>query len=45
VGVHTNGFTSSGLFVGGGVENNLDIFGIRIPGLFMKTEYRSAFYG
>jgi outer membrane immunogenic protein len=45
VGVHTNGFTSSGLFVGGGVENNLDIFGIRITGLFMKTEYRSAFYG
>jgi len=35
----------NGWFVGGGVENNLDIFGIHIPGLFMKTEYRAAYYG
>jgi outer membrane immunogenic protein len=32
------------LFVGGGVENNLDIFGISAPGWFMKTEYRAAYY-
>ena len=40
----TNGFDRSGWFVGGGVENNLNIFGITAPGWFMKTEYRSAFY-
>ena len=40
----TNSFRRDGFFVGGGVENNLDIFGISAPGLFMKTEYRSAFY-
>lgn len=40
----TNGFNRSGWFVGGGVENNLNIFGITAPGWFMKTEYRSAFY-
>ncbi len=33
------------IFGGGGVENNLDIFGINLPGLFMKTEYRAAYYG
>ena len=44
-GLHTNGFsTNSGVFVGGGVENNLNIFGITAPGWFMKTEYRSSFY-
>jgi outer membrane immunogenic protein len=42
--VHTNGFNTNGWFVGGGVENNLDIFGITAPGWFMKTEYRSSFY-
>jgi outer membrane immunogenic protein len=41
----TPSFNRNGWFVGGGVENNLDIFGINIPGLFMKTEYRAAFYG
>jgi outer membrane immunogenic protein len=41
----TASFTRNGFFVGGGVENNLDIFGINIPGLFMKTEYRAAYYG
>jgi outer membrane immunogenic protein len=41
----TGSFTRNGFFVGGGVENNLDIFGINIPGLFMKTEYRAAYYG
>ena len=43
-GVHTNRFNRNGWFVGGGVENNLDIFGITAPGWFMKTEYRAAFY-
>jgi outer membrane immunogenic protein len=41
----TPSFTRNGWFIGGGVENNLDIFGINIPGLFMKTEYRAAYYG
>ena len=44
VGVHTNSFNRDGWFIGGGVENNLDIFGIHAPGWFWKTEYRSAFY-
>jgi outer membrane immunogenic protein len=45
-GLHTNGYTTnSGVFVGGGVENNLNIFGISAPGWFMKTEYRAAYYG
>jgi outer membrane immunogenic protein len=43
-GGHTNSFDSQGWFVGGGVENNLDIFGISAPGWFMKTEYRAAYY-
>jgi outer membrane immunogenic protein len=43
-GIHTNSFNRNGWFVGGGVENNLNIFGITSPGWFMKTEYRSAFY-
>jgi outer membrane immunogenic protein len=43
-GAHTNGFNRNGWFIGGGVENNLNIFGISSPGWFMKTEYRSAFY-
>jgi outer membrane immunogenic protein len=40
----TASFRRDGWFIGGGVENNLDIFGISAPGWFMKTEYRSAFY-
>ena len=44
VGAHTNNFNRNGFFFGGGVENNLNIFGISAPGWFMKTEYRSAFY-
>jgi outer membrane immunogenic protein len=40
----TPSFHRNGWFVGGGVENNLDIFGITAPGWFMKTEYRTAFY-
>jgi len=45
-GLHTNSFTSNnGVFVGGGVENNLNIFGISAPGWFMKTEYRAAYFG
>lgn len=28
-----------GWFVGGGVENNLNIFGLNDPGWFMKTEH------
>jgi outer membrane immunogenic protein len=43
-GLHTDKFNTGGAFVGGGVENNLNIFGITAPGWFMKTEYRSAFY-
>ena len=43
-GFHTNGFNTQGWFVGGGVENNLDFFGISAPGLFMKTEYRAAYF-
>jgi outer membrane immunogenic protein len=44
VGGHTDSFNRNGWFIGGGVENNLDIFGITAPGWFWKTEYRSAFY-
>jgi outer membrane immunogenic protein len=40
----TPSFHRDGWFIGGGVENNLNIFGITAPGWFMKTEYRSAFY-
>jgi outer membrane immunogenic protein len=40
----TASFNRSGWFVGGGVENNLNIFGITAPGWFMKTEYRAAFF-
>jgi len=42
--LHSNSFNRNGFFIGGGVENNLNIFGITAPGWFMKTEYRSAFY-
>jgi outer membrane immunogenic protein len=41
----TSSFTRNGWFVGGGVENNLDIFGFTAPGLFMKTEYRAFYFG
>ena len=40
----TNGFNTGGWFIGGGMENNLNIFGITAPGWFMKTEYRAAYY-
>lgn len=43
-GLHTDSFDRGGWFVGGGVENNLNIFGISAPGWFMKTEYRAAYY-
>jgi outer membrane immunogenic protein len=42
--VTTPSFHRNGWFLGGGVENNLDIFGISAPGWFMKTEYRVAEY-
>ncbi len=42
-GFHTNSFNRNGWFIGGGVENNLNIFGISAPGWFMKTEYRAAY--
>jgi hypothetical protein len=32
----TDSFSRDGWFIGGGVENNLDIFGIAAPGWFMK---------
>jgi outer membrane immunogenic protein len=44
VGLHTDSFNRNGFFIGGGVENNLNIFGITAPGWFMKTEYRAAYY-
>jgi outer membrane immunogenic protein len=40
----TPSFNRNGWFVGGGVENNLNIFGISAPGWFMKTEYRAAYF-
>jgi outer membrane immunogenic protein len=40
----TPSFNRNGWFVGGGVENNLNIFGITAPGWFMKTEYRAAYF-
>ena len=43
-GYTTPSFSRDGFFVGGGFENNLNIFGITAPGWFMKTEYRSAYY-
>ena len=44
VGAHTDSFNLNGWFIGGGVENSLNIFGFSAPGWFMKTEYRAAFY-
>ncbi|WP_024509753.1 autotransporter domain-containing protein [Bradyrhizobium sp. ARR65] len=44
VGLHTDSFNRNGWFVGGGVENSLNIFGLTAPGWFMKTEYRAAYY-
>jgi outer membrane immunogenic protein len=41
----TPSFNRNGWFVGSGVENSLDIFGISAPGWFMKSEYRAAYYG
>ncbi|WJR75120.1 porin family protein [Bradyrhizobium sp. NP1] len=43
-GLHTDSFNRNGWFVGGGVENSLNFFGITAPGWFMKTEYRAAYY-
>jgi outer membrane immunogenic protein len=40
----TPSFHRNGWFVGGGVENSLNIFGFSAPGWFMKTEYRAAEY-
>jgi outer membrane immunogenic protein len=40
----TPSFNRNGWFVGGGVENSLNIFGFAAPGWFMKTEYRAAYY-
>jgi outer membrane immunogenic protein len=40
----TPSFNKGGWFVGGGFENNLNIFGITAPGWFMKTEYRAAYF-
>jgi outer membrane immunogenic protein len=37
-------FHRNGWFVGGGVENSLNFFGISAPGWFIKTEYRVAEY-
>jgi outer membrane immunogenic protein len=43
-GWHTNSFDRSGWFLGGGVENSMNFFGVAAPGWFMKTEYRLAEY-
>ncbi len=43
-GAHTNSFSRSGWFLGGGVENQLNLFGFFGPNWFMKTEYRAAYY-
>jgi outer membrane immunogenic protein len=43
-GAHLASYNRNGWFVGGGVENSLNIFGFAAPGWFMKTEYRAAFY-
>jgi outer membrane immunogenic protein len=40
----TPSFHRNGWFLGGGVENSLNIFGLAAPGWFMKTEYRAAEY-
>jgi outer membrane immunogenic protein len=40
----TNKSHRDGWFVGGGVENDLNLLGIHAPGWFMKTEYRVAEY-
>jgi outer membrane immunogenic protein len=40
----TPSFNRNGWFIGGGVENSLSIFGLNMPGLFMKTEYRASYY-
>lgn len=40
----TPSFRRDGWFIGGGVENSLNFFGIAAPGWFMKTEYRAAYY-
>jgi outer membrane immunogenic protein len=40
----TPSFHRNGVFVGGGVENNLNLFGIQAPGWFMKTEYRASYF-
>ena len=42
--VTTPSFHRDGWFIGGGVENSLNIFSIAAPGWFMKTEYRAAQY-
>src|SRR6201981_2853903 len=36
-GVHLDSYNRNGWFVGGGVENSLNFFGISSPGWFMKT--------
>jgi outer membrane immunogenic protein len=40
----TPSFNRNGWFIGGGVENSLNFFGIAAPGWFMKTEYRAAYF-
>jgi outer membrane immunogenic protein len=44
-GLSTAGFNRNGVFIGGGMENNLSIFGlVNAPGWTIKTEYRAAYY-
>ena len=41
----TPAFTSSGWFLGGGVETTFDFFGMLGKGWFWRNEYRYANYG
>jgi outer membrane immunogenic protein len=43
--VTTPSFNRNGWFLGGGVENQLNLFGFFGPNWFMKTEYRAAYFG
>ena len=43
-GSSTAGFTTSGWFLGGGVETTADVFGVLGKGWFWRNEYRYASY-
>jgi outer membrane immunogenic protein len=43
--ITTPSFNRNGWFLGGGVENQLNLFGFFGPNWFMKTEYRASYFG